>query len=332
MASVNNQWTADHPLAFGDVEISTPQEAWEVDQPSEVPTYHKRRSAGLWVALASLAVAFAVAVAYGYSVISKDNAQLAWLPSLRESLSAVHGRVASLEANLQVWQDSQKGLAARVAEMNAAWKSDLNDARSYTAGLVATAYQRQHGELDRDVAILNAQIAEMVTREHTAQVRMAQLEQGLVRTQEELASVRETDATELAALRQQQAASQREIASLNNLLSTDEVDFSINNNQGEDLVPGISLHLTKTDTLHQQFQGWIWLAANRRAIWVRSQGIQRPVVFYPNPGSEAYELVVSRVNQKGAAGYLLVPRDAGAQQADLAADKGSNTGGSQVSF
>lgn len=332
MASINNQWSAEHPIAFGDVEIATPQEAWETDQPGEVAAYHKRRTAGLWVALVSLAVALVVAAAYGYSVISKDNAQLAWLPSLKNSLSAVRGRVTDLEAKLQVSQNGQQNLAAQVQKLDATWKSDLNGVRSDTAGFVIAAYQKQHEELDRRTAILNAQVAEMTSREHAEQVRVAQLEQGLIRTQEELASVRKSNAAELAVLQQQQAASQREIASLNSLLATDEVDFEIDKNQGEELAPGVSLHLTKTDPQRQRFHGWIWLAANRRTIWVRNQSIQRPVVFYPHPGSAAYELVVTKVSPKGAAGYLLVPRDTDAQQADLASDKGSNTARSQLDF
>jgi predicted nucleic acid-binding Zn-ribbon protein len=332
MASVNNRWSAEQTLAFENTDISRPKDGWEIDPPSEVSSYHKRRTAGLWVAVATLAVALAVVAAYGYSVISKDQMKLASLPVLEKSLSEVRVRMGGLEGKLQAWQQGQKRLAARLQELNAAWKSDLNDVRSGAARLVTAAYQKQQEELNQRTAMVNAQIQEMASRQRATQVRMAQLEQQLARTREELASIRESNNQEFAALQQQQSASEHEIASINNLLSTDQVDFEIDKNQGEELVPGVSLHVTKTDTLHQRYQGWIWLAADRRTIWVRGQGIQRPVVFYPKPGSEAYELVIMRVNQKGAAGYLLVPRDTETQQAALATGKKSDANSSRFNF
>ena len=332
MASINNQWSVGAKLAFEDTEIGMQDDSWEGDHSREVPAYHKRRTAGLWTALATLAVALVVAASYGYSVISKNNAQLAWLPGLTKSLSAVRGRLDGLETRLQVWQDGQKNLAARIQQMDAGWKSKLNDVRLHAAKLVNDAYQKEQEELNLRTAAINAQMVQMASRQRAEQIHMAQLEQDLARTRQELASVRENYTRELAGLREQQTSNRREIASINNLLATDEVDFEITKNQGEEIVPGVSLHLTKTDTQRQRFQGWIWLAGNRHTIWVRGQGIQRPVVFYPKAGGEAYELVVTRVNQKDATGYLLIPRDAATQQAALGSHKESLAGNGPLSF
>ena len=332
MATINNHWTAGTKLAFEDTEIGPREETWEGDQSREVPAYHQRRSAGLWTALATLAVALVVVASYGYSVISQNNAQLAWLPSLEKSVSGVRGRLDGLETRLQAWQDGQKNLAARLQQIDAGWKSKLNDMRLHTAQLVDSASQKEQEDLNHSAAVFNAQMAQMVARQSAEQVHMAQLEQDLARTRQELASVRENYARELAGLREQQTSNQRQISTINNLLSTDEVDFEITKNQEEELVPGVSLHLTKTDIQHQSYQGWIWLAANRRTIWVRGQGVQRPVVFYPKAGGEAYELVVTRVNEKDATGYLLIPRDTNTQQASLSSRGNSPAGEHPVSF
>ena len=332
MAPINNPWSAEPKLVLEDTEMHMPDEAWGIDQSSDVPAYHKRRTAGLWTAIASLAVMLAVAAAYGYSVLSKDNAQLAWLPGMARSISAVHGRLNGLEARLKAWQEGQDRLAARIQKLDTGWESRWNEARLYTAKLVNNAYQKQHQELDQRTAMLNAQIAQTSSRQLTEQIRIAQLEKELALTRMELTSVKENYSRELAALRERQSASQRQIASINNLLSTDEVDFEIEKNRGEEIVPGVSLHLTKTDAQHQRYQGWIWLAANRRTIWVRGQGVQRPVVFYPTTGGEAYELVITRVNQKQATGYLLVPRDSATQQAALASHNKSATSPDPSSF
>ncbi len=295
-----------------------PDETWDIDPPSEVPAYHKRRSAGLWTAIATLAVGLAAVAVYGYSVISQNHAQLAFLPGLTRSISSVRTQLNGLESRMQVWQQGQSNLAAKVQKLNAGWKTGLNDTRLYSAQLVKDAYQRQHIELNQRAAMLSAQLAQMTAHQQSEQLRVAQLEKELANTRQELVSVRDSYSRQLAALRGGQMANQRDIASINNVLSTDQVDFEIEKNHEQELVPGVSLHLTKTDIRHQRYQGWLWLAANRRTIWVRGQGIQRPVVFYPTPGGEAYELVITRVNQKDATGYLLIPGGSATQQAALA--------------
>ncbi len=49
---------------------------------------------------------------------------------------------------------------------------------------------------------------------------------------------------------------------------------------------------------------------------MRAQEAQQPFVFYLNPGSRAYELVVTQVVPGKVTGYLLVP--AGANKETLA--------------
>ncbi len=329
MATVNNQWVGTK-LALEDTEIGGQDETWESDHSREVPAYHKRRTAGLWTAVATLAVALAVVAGYGYSVLSKDNAQLSWLPGLVGSLSTVRARLDGLETKLQTWQAGQKGLATQVQRMDAAWKSQLSEVRQHAVKLTTDAYQIEHEELVERTQALNAQIAQMASRQQVEQTRVAQLEQDLARTRQELASVRENYDRDLADVRAQQAANRGDIASINNLLSTDEIDFEVEKNKEQEIVPGVSLHLTKTDIQHQRYQGWIWLAASRRTIWVKGQNVQRPVVFYPKAGGEAFELVLTRVNQRGGTGYLLIPRYTDDQQADLSLSAKPPSGNSSL--
>jgi hypothetical protein len=323
MASINNSWVVRSKFADEETETHAPDEEWETDRTSAARAYHKRLTAGLWTAIASLTVALGVAAAYGYLVLSKDNAQLAWLPGLAQSVSSVRTRANGLESKLQTWRDGQNNLATQVQKLDADWKSKLSDTRAYAANLVKDAYQNQHDTLDQSTAMLGSEIAQVTSYQRAEQSRVLQLEKELARTRQELAVVRENYAREVTALRGQQAATRSQIASINDLLSTDEVDFGIEKNQREELVPGVSFRLTNTQVRHQSYQGWIWLAASRRMIRVRGQGTQRPVVFYPQPGGEAYELVVTRVNQKDATGYLLVPRNSAPQQAAL--DEGTKS-------
>ncbi len=327
MSPVKEKWSAEYSPSFDEVEIHLPED-WEGAEHLDPVVHRKRRSAGLWTAIASLAVLLAVAAAYGYSVLTSQNAQLTWLPSLAKSISAVRTRTDGIEASLKQWSGKQENLAAKVQTLDAGWDARLNAVRQHAAALVASTYQKEQAELIQRTAALNAQIAEMSTRQQADHVRMAQLEQELSSTRQELASVQESSNRDLATLQQEQASSQSQIEAINNTLSTDEVDFEAARNQDAEIVPGVSLHLTDTDVAHQKYGAWIWLAASRRRIWVHGQNLETPLVFYPQAGGEAYELVVTRVKPKEVAGYMLVPGNSNTQSADNAKTSAGNSPGS----
>jgi flagellar basal body-associated protein FliL len=306
MISVKEKWSEEYTPRFDDVELQAPV-GWDSDQPHDVPVYHKRRSAGLWTALASLAVILAVVAVYGYSVASNQNAQLSWLPGLMKSVSSVRDRTNTLETRLKDWSSKQESLAAKVQKLDTGWDARLNAVSHHAALLVSNASVKEQADLSQRTAILKDQIAEMTSRQQADQVRLAQLEKELVSARQELASVRDSHAKELADLQEGQASTQDEISSLNDLLSTDQVDFEAQKGIDEEVVPGITFHLTGANVAHQHFQGWIWVAKGGHRVWFRRQAVDSPVVFYPVDGGEAYELVVTRVKQKEVAGYVLVP-------------------------
>lgn len=319
MAPVKERWSTEYKPTLDDVELHLPEE-WDNDLPSEAPVYHKRRSAALWTALASLAVVLAVLAAYGYSVLSNQNAQLAWLPGLAKSISAVRAHTSGLEAAIDEWGRKQDDLAARVRNLDVGWQSRLDKVRMQAASLVGNAYRKEREELNARTAALDAQIAAMATRQQAEHTRVVQLEQRLATTRQQLASLRDNYTRGLASVQEQQISNRRAISSLTNALSTDQIDFEAEKKQDAEIVPGISLYLTGTDIAHQRFGGWVWLSATRRRIWVKRQAIQAPIVFYPADGTEAYELVVTRVKQNEVTGYLLVPASTKDQQADVASN------------
>jgi flagellar basal body-associated protein FliL len=306
MISTKEKWSEEYAPRFDDVELHTP-EGWGSDQHHDVPVYHKRRSAGLWTALASLAVVLAVLAVYGYSVASNQNSQLSWLPGLMKSVSSVRDRTNTLETKLKEWSSKQENLAAKVQKLDTGWDARLDAVRRHAAQLVSNASEKAQAQLNQRTVILKAQIVEMTSRQQADQVRLAQLEKELTNTRQELASLREGHSKEVADLQQGQASTQDEIASINDLLSTDQVDFEAQKDVDEEIVPGVTFHLTGANVPHQQFRGWIWVSKGAHRVWFRRQAVESPVVFYPEDGGEAYELVVTRVKQKEVAGYMLVP-------------------------
>ena len=65
MAPVQEKWRTEYRPTFEDVEIHLPEEAWDNDQSNDMLPYHRRRKAGLWTALATLAGGQAGMEAYG---------------------------------------------------------------------------------------------------------------------------------------------------------------------------------------------------------------------------------------------------------------------------
>ncbi len=331
MGPVKEKWSAGCAIQLDDTEIRA-IEGWDGDQSIDTLVHHRRGTAALWTALAVMAIALAVAVAYGYTVISQQNAELMWLSGRTNSLGALRDRADRLETLLNRWNVRQAILAAHVQEMDTAWRSGLDEVRLRAEGLVANARQSENDGLNQRTAALNAQVAQISSRQHAQLALIAQLERQLATTREELAAAKSGYGRELAALHQQQISSQQEIDSLNNVLSTDQINFEAEKNRDEEIAQGVVLHLTGTDLAHQNFRGWIRIAGSQRTIWVRSHPAELPVVFYPKPGGEAYELVVTKVNSNAVSGYLLVPSNTSSGQQDVASNSKPITTSAQGSF
>jgi hypothetical protein len=331
MSPVKEKWNADYALQLDDTEIRS-IEQWDGDQSIDTLVHHRRGMAGLWTALAVLAIALVVAVAYGYSVISQQNTELRWLSGRTSSLGAVRDRAERFETLFNKWNVRQAMLAAHVQEMDTAWRSGLDDVRLRAEGLVANARQSGNNDLNQRAGALNAEIAQISSRQQAQLALIAQLEKQLASTQEELASAKAGYGHELAALHLQQTSSQQEIDSLNTVLSTDQISFEAEKNHDEQIGQGVALHLTGTDLAHQSFRGWIRIAGSRRTIWVRNHPAELPVVFYLKPGGEAYELVVTKVNSGAVSGYLLVPSSTSTGRQDVASNSKPITTSGQGSF
>lgn len=330
MGPVKENWSVEYTIPIDNTEIH-PVEAWDSDRSIDTLVYHRRGTAALWTALAVLAVALAVAVAYGYSVISRQNAELTWLTGRTSSLGAMRDRVDSLETFMNRSDVRQAMLAARVQNMDSDWRSGLEKVRFHVDGLVANASQSTGRDLSQRTAALDAKIGEMANRQHAQMALIAQLESQLANTRQELASAKADYTGELEALRQQQISSRQAIYSLNNVLATDQIDFAAGKNRDTNIAQGITLHLTGTDMAHQKFRGWIRTAGGRHTIWVRDHSAQLPVVFYLKPGGEAYELVVTKVGPETVSGYLMLPGENGSRQQDVASNsKPTSTSGQDV--
>ncbi|PYV01044.1 MAG: hypothetical protein DMG26_14400, partial [Acidobacteria bacterium] len=85
------------------------------------------------------------------------------------------------------------------------------------------------------------------------------------------------------------------------------VNFELVKNSAVELAPGVSLTVLKTDVSYQRFEGYLSLTFEGRTLWLPNMGAQEAVDFYSKQAKRPYDLVVTTVNKRGVAGYLLLP-------------------------
>lgn len=88
------------------------------------------------------------------------------------------------------------------------------------------------------------------------------------------------------------------------------VEFELTKNHGRQIVPGIQVELTDTDARNQRVTGSVLLTLERRTIPLRQHKVQEPVFLSSFADGRTRELVITRVTNAGAAGFVLVPAEA----------------------
>ena len=87
-----------------------------------------------------------------------------------------------------------------------------------------------------------------------------------------------------------------------------KVAFEVGRRHSRQLSPGVSFGLAGIEK-HRFVNGWIWLAPERRTIWLRGQRAREPVVFYGRYDGKRHELVITGVTNNSVKGYLLMSGD-----------------------
>jgi len=310
MTEMHEKDERKYDFSLDDIRGDEHRETWLNADSGEVHIDTKHSSGSLWVGLAVLAVALIVVAGCGYSVLRGNSAQFAHLSGLKGSFAALGQRVSGIEGRLKSLKEEHQALFERTAKLNAQFRTALLEARKQTQSMVREAELHLQQELDQRTQELAVRLSRAEAAQQNDRVRMTMLEKEVESAHQELAAFRQAHQQQLASLRRGEAADHNELVSINHLLQTDQVSFEAEKNRNEDIVPGVSLRVTGTDVRYQRFSGYIWFAPDRRTIWIRGQGAERPVVFYSGSNSQAYELVVTRVNKNGTVGYLLLPSGA----------------------
>jgi chaperonin cofactor prefoldin len=283
---------------------------YDLGGPREV-RYYPRKTGASWLTVFVLFLLLLGLAAYGYLAFRRNNMSLAQLPGLQGVVSTLGGRMDATEAKLRDLTDNWTGLSGRVSTLEHKLSAGLVATRKQSEELVAQAEKRMQAQMNQRAQETDARIARIESNEAQDRSRIAQM-QGQMQNQagelrQELRASQDRTGRDLSNLHQQLSENQDSVHGLARQLTRERVNFEVARNSTVEVVPGISLTVSKTDVSYQRFQGYLSLTADGRTLRLRNVGAQQAVPFYSTEAERPYDLVVTRVNRDGILGYLLLP-------------------------
>lgn len=112
-----------------------------------------------------------------------------------------------------------------------------------------------------------------------------------------------------------------EIDQLRRMGQRDYYEFTVTRKAGAQKVGTVQVELKDTNTKKNQFT--INVLADDKSFEKKNRSVNEPIFFYTGGSRQAVELVINKVSKSTAAGYLSVPKAAGATTAN------SNSGSGQ---
>ncbi len=313
---------------------------WELEQAGGPPRradqrgkQAPKRTSGLWAAVVLLALALAGVSAYGYLTMHQNGMALSQLPGIQQLVGTLQGRMDATEGKLRDLTANWASVSEQVAALNSKMRSSLQNARKHTEELIMQEQERIEAEMAKRDQAINARLAQVESEQQAQNERLAQVQDWIQKNvdgvRQEVATEREDRGRDLKALRQDVDQNRGDLQGLTQKVDRQRVDFELAKNKQQDLVPGISLTVTRTDARYQRFEGYLELIEDSRTVWLSKVAAQQAVPFYLKRGGQPYDLVVTTVTRDGVVGYLLVPRDKGLETGDAAS--GALTPGAQRS-
>jgi SMC interacting uncharacterized protein involved in chromosome segregation len=240
-------------------------------------------------------------------------AQLPAVEQLKQLVGALHNRMEATDAKLRDLTGDWASLSKQVVALSTKMRSSLENARKHTEELVLQEQERIEAEMAQRDKAINARLAQVESEQQAENERLAQVQdwvqKDLEGVRQEVATQREDSGRDLKGLHQDVDESRSDLQRLARKVEPQRVDFEAAKNKEQELVPGISLTVTRTDARYQRFEGYLELIEDSRTLWLSKVAAQQAVPFYLKQGGQPYDLVVTAVNRRGVVGYLLVPRD-----------------------
>ena len=292
---------------------------FDMEELKEFKRSHGRGLAGLWGFSVILALVIAGLVWYGYSTGQGYEERFASLPDYEQTIQAmneqVNERMQAAEGKMASWADNWKGFGDRLTKVEKRVTSDLQLVRSYAQQQANEVHRQLVAEIDNRTEWLQTHMDRMESNQESQRARIAQLQEELagVRSElkgqnEQIEQVRRDANREMDGLHERVAATRSDLDALARESAKERVDFELSRGAAYEPIPGVMITLKNTNVSYQRVEdGWVQVVPDGRFLWIRSQGIQQPMVFYTQQDSRPYQLVFTRITRDGAVGYLVHP-------------------------
>lgn len=294
---------------------------------------------GISIVLAAAIVGLAW---YAYPMLKTQDASLHNLPSLTQSVDSIGNRLQEAEARANDSSSAQQSLRDQVTDLGREVRARIEGVSKQASQSAEEAYHKLQAQIEAEMKTQTDRLANVTERvsglessREADQAQIAQLTQELkqVREQAEGRAVQQSDdlaqvrsqmeesrsgeSQQLAALKRDQDRDRRNLEAVSSQIAVRRIPFEATKNHSRDLSEDISLYIDHTDTMYRRVSGWMWVASDRRNIWLHNQSVQEPVIFYGYEDGLKRELVITNVTNNSVTGYLLLPKQA-AQTGTLA--------------
>jgi predicted nucleic acid-binding Zn-ribbon protein len=248
--------------------------------------------------------------------LQAQGSSLTEILGLQAAVETLNRRMSAAEVAVSTFPEELKNVTGRV---------DALDKKGTTVRMGANAkpvQESQIAQLNDQIASLEAQHSADTTQIDSLRGEVALLKQD---TNSQIANVRSqipADASQdVAALRSAVDRDQARLALLSRRMDRDRNDFEVSEGQAREVVPGILMTIKETDVGKQQVSGWLYLQHEHRFVYLKNQGLMRPITVYGGSEKEVHDIVITRVRKSYAIGYVLSPKEDG--KAALSATAGN---------
>ena len=275
-----------------------------------------------------LGLLFAGAAWYAYPILKRHDATQAQLSRAQQRLDNIDGNLQQQQSKLAGWANGQQQLRDEMSKLGQGMRARIEAVRKETGQTAENLFKAAQAQLERQLDGIKSRVAALETSHDADRTQIAALQEqlGQMRNQvseqtQQLSEMRSqladrdaATASRLASLQDSEQRDRQGVEAINNKLAVRRIDFEVAKGHSQDLAPGISLEITKTDVAYRRVSGRMWVLPDRRTVWLRRQDAGEPVEFYSDTDGKKRELVITNVSKGSVAGYLLLPQDGSAAE------------------
>jgi hypothetical protein len=258
-------------------------------------------------------VGLAVAVLGGFSLLSLG---VGW-----SALNQAKSVEQSTQASVKQANEALSQRLAKADEVNQQMQSDVKvvtDKLNLTQGeLIAARKQNKNATtaVDKKVDILATSVkAELATKASSDDV--TKLNGDVTGVKGDLDATKNSIQMARSEMGTLIARNHDEIDQLRRIGQRDYFEFTVQRKGGATKVGAIRIELKDTNTKKNRYT--INVLADDNSFEKKDRSVNEPIFFYTGGNRSALELVVNKVTKTTAAGYLSVPKSAGAASASTA--------------